>query len=255
MKFAIITFLHTDSDTLLYNTIKNTLNSDVEYIRHTQTCLKEYDVILIPGSSTGDTLQTHGQNIASNIIQAIKDAAWQGKPIIGIGDGFQVLIDAGLLSGALCIEDDPWHISRPTSIKVENNLTMFTKGYRKGAEIDISTASGRYYHADAYTLKTLMGLRQVVFTFQNTTAGSTENIAGIVNKGGNVLGMLPQPGENTDFLASEDGIRMLKSVKKSVCKSKSKAKRKDNKEDSARNGCIGGIVEFIVEVVLEAIFS
>ena len=255
MKLAIITFPNTGSDTLLCNTIKNTLNSEVEYVRHTRTSLTDYDAILIPGDSPGDSPQTHAQNITSIVITAIKEAAQDNKPIIGIGYGFQILMDIGLLRGRLHCEDDPWRINRLTSLRVENNSTIFTQLFRKRDNIDISTENGHYYHADAATLERLALRGEIVFTFQDRPEGTAESVAGIVGATGNVLGMLPQPAGSTDFLVNGEGFKILLAVKKSVNKAKRMAMRETRKGRRAGRGCLGGVIEVVVDVVLEIIFS
>ena len=255
MKLALILFPNTSSDTLPFANLKNALNCEVGYVRQSQPSLEGFDAVLIPGDSAGDNTQT--QNIPSNIISAIKDAAADEKPIIGVGSGFQFLIDIGLLPGQLHSEADIWHISRHTSLRVENKSTIFTNRFRNGDEIDISTIGGRYYQADIATLDRLKLLDQIVFTFQDRPEGSAESIAGVINSAGNVLGMLPQPTGSMDFLVSAEGIRMFKSVKRSVYKAKRRAKREynnANRDENARNGCIGGIIE-AVGAILEAIFS
>ena len=144
-------------------------------------------------------------------------AADEGKPVLGVCNGFQILLEAGLLPGAMRRNESLHFICRNSQLKVENNETMFTNQYNENEVITVPIAHGEgNYYCDDATLKQLQDNNQIVFTYAGTNPnGSLENIAGITNKQGNVLGMMPHPERAVDeLLSSADGLKLFKSIVK-----------------------------------------
>ncbi|AYC30312.1 phosphoribosylformylglycinamidine synthase subunit PurQ [Paenisporosarcina cavernae] len=218
MKFAVIVFPGSNCDIDMYHVIKDELGEDVEYVWHQEADLQAFDGILIPGGfSYGDYLRCGAIAQFSTIMTAIQEAAAAGKPILGVCNGFQILTEAGLLPGALLRNQNLKFMCRTVRLKVENNDTMFTTSYEQGEEIHIPIAHGEgNYICDDKTLQSLKDNRQIVFTYASENPnGSIENIAGVVNEAGNVLGMMPHPERAVhELLGGADGLRLFQSIVK-----------------------------------------
>jgi phosphoribosylformylglycinamidine synthase subunit PurQ / glutaminase len=153
------------------------------------------DFIALPGGfSYGDYLRSGAMAARSPIMQAVVAAADRGVPVLGICNGFQVLTESGLLPGALMRNAGIRFICREVALKVENSQSLFTAGYSTGQEILIPVAhhDGNYF-ADDETLDRLEGEGRVAFRYAEHVNGSARDIAGVLNKAGNVLGMMPHP--------------------------------------------------------------
>ncbi|MDP4086046.1 MAG: phosphoribosylformylglycinamidine synthase subunit PurQ [Bacillota bacterium] len=217
MKFAVIVFPGSNCDIDMYHAIKDELGEQVEYVWHDTESLEEFDGILLPGGfSYGDYLRTGAIARFSNVMKAVVKAAEEGKPILGVCNGFQILLEAGLLPGAMRRNESLSFICKPVKLVVENNQTMFTGEYDNGQTITIPIAHGEgNYYCDEETLKSLKMNHQIVFSYQENPNGSLENIAGIVNEKGNVLGMMPHPERAVDhLLGTSDGLKMFQSIVK-----------------------------------------
>ncbi|WP_318506044.1 phosphoribosylformylglycinamidine synthase subunit PurQ [Bacillus sp. T3] len=217
MKFAVIVFPGSNCDVDMFSAIKDELGSDVEYVWHAEKDLDRFDAILLPGGfSYGDYLRCGAIARFSNIMNEIKKAAEAGKPVLGVCNGFQILLEAGLLPGALRRNESLKFICRPVQLKVENNATLFTNDYAAGELISIPVAHGEgNYYCDEATLKQMQENKQIVFTYVDNPNGSLENIAGIINERGNVLGMMPHPERAVDeLLGGADGLKLFKSIVK-----------------------------------------
>ncbi|WP_071396360.1 phosphoribosylformylglycinamidine synthase subunit PurQ [Bacillus tuaregi] len=218
MKFAVIVFPGSNCDIDMFHAIKDELGEEVEYVWHTEESLDQYDGILLPGGfSYGDYLRTGAIARFSNVMKEVKKAAEAGKPILGVCNGFQILLEAGLLPGAMKRNESLKFICRPVKLKVENNETMFTNVYEQDEVITIPIAHGEgNYYCDEETLATLKHNNQIVFTYEGTNPnGSLENIAGIMNEKGNVLGMMPHPERAVDeLLGGADGLKLFQSIVK-----------------------------------------
>ena len=218
MKFAVIVFPGSNCDVDMYHAIKDELGEEVEYVWHTETDLSQFDGILLPGGfSYGDYLRCGAIARFSNVMEHVVKAADEGKPVLGVCNGFQILLEAGLLPGAMRRNESLHFICRNTQLKVENNVTMFTNQYNENEVITVPIAHGEgNYYCDDATLKQLQDNNQIVFTYAGTNPnGSLENIAGITNKQGNVLGMMPHPERAVDeLLSSADGLKLFKSIVK-----------------------------------------
>ncbi|MGE7024222.1 phosphoribosylformylglycinamidine synthase subunit PurQ [Solibacillus cecembensis] len=218
MKFAVIVFPGSNCDIDMYHAIKDELGEEVEYVWHTETDLSQFDGVLIPGGfSYGDYLRCGAMANQSNIMAEVKKAAAAGKPVLGVCNGFQILTEAGLLPGALLRNRDLKFMCRTVQLKVENNNTLFTNHYEAGQVINIPIAHGEgNYYCDEETLAKLQANNQIVFTYSGDNPnGSLEDIAGIVNEQGNVLGMMPHPERAVDELVGgADGLELFKSIVK-----------------------------------------
>ena len=218
MKFAVIVFPGSNCDVDMYHAIKDELGEEVEYVWHTETDLSAYDGILLPGGfSYGDYLRTGAIARFSNVMEQVIKAANAGKPVLGVCNGFQILLEAGLLPGAMRRNESLHFICRNVPLKVENNNTMFTNLYEDKEVITVPIAHGEgNYYCDEETLQKLKENNQIVFTYEGTNPnGSLADIAGITNERGNVLGMMPHPERAIDaLLGSADGLKLFKSIVK-----------------------------------------
>jgi phosphoribosylformylglycinamidine synthase subunit PurQ / glutaminase len=217
VKFAVIVFPGSNCDIDMYHAIKDELGEQVEYVWHDSESLAEFDGILLPGGfSYGDYLRTGAIARFSNVMNEVIKAAEAGKPVLGVCNGFQILLEAGLLPGAMKRNESLHFICRPVELKVENNKTMFTGEYNEGEIITIPVAHGEgNYYCDEGTFQKLKENNQIVFTYENNPNGSLENIAGIVNEKGNVLGMMPHPERAVDeLLGGADGLKLFRSIVK-----------------------------------------
>ncbi|MDQ0156894.1 phosphoribosylformylglycinamidine synthase subunit PurQ [Robertmurraya andreesenii] len=217
MKFAVIVFPGSNCDVDMYHAIKDELGEEVEYVWHDAESLDEFDGILLPGGfSYGDYLRTGAIARFSRVMQEVVKAAQAGKPVLGVCNGFQILLESGLLPGAMRRNESLKFICRPTKLKVENNQTMFTSLYEEGELVTIPIAHGEgNYYCDEETLQKLIENKQIVFTYENNPNGSLANIAGIINEQGNVLGMMPHPERAVDeLLGGADGLKLFKAIVK-----------------------------------------
>lgn len=215
MRFAVIVFPGSNGDIDMYHAIRDELAEpggpapDVEYVQHDQESLDGFDVILVPGgSSYGDYLRGGAIASRSNIISALRKADAEGKPILGVSNGFQILTEAGILPGALIRNKGIKHICKTVKLEVVDNDTVFTSLYQPGETIDIpiSHSEGNFYCDDVSKINT-------VFKYTDNPNGSMSDIAGITNSAGNVLGMMPHPERAVSaLLGSDDGLRLFKSI-------------------------------------------
>jgi len=191
---------------------------------HNEHDLKGCDAIILPGGfSYGDYLRCGSIARFSPIMREVIDFAGQGRPVLGICNGFQVLVESGLLEGALIRNAGRKFICRQSTISVVNNSTIFTDRYEKGEVLRVPVAHGEgNYYASVETIDSLESNGQVVFRYTDADGNATEeanfngslnNIAGITNKQGNVLGLMPHPERaSEELLGSGDGRRVFESL-------------------------------------------
>lgn len=191
---------------------------------HNEHDLKGCDAIILPGGfSYGDYLRCGSIARFSPIMREVIEFAHKGRPVLGICNGFQVLVESGLLEGALIRNAGRKFICRQATISVANNATIFTDRYEKGEVLRISVAHGEgNYYASAETIESLEANGQVAFRYTDAEGnatkeanfnGSLNNIAGITNKEGNVLGLMPHPERASEtLLGSGDGRRVFESL-------------------------------------------
>jgi phosphoribosylformylglycinamidine synthase subunit PurQ / glutaminase len=217
MKFAVIVFPGSNCDIDCYKAVEDTIGQSVDYVWHTATDLSAYDAILVPGGfSYGDYLRCGAIAQFAPVMDEIKKAAEAGKYVLGICNGFQILTEAGLLPGALIRNNGMKFRCHQALLEVVNNNTAFTSQYTQGELINIPIAHGEgNYFCDEETLAQLKANNQIVFRYEAgaNPNGSVEDIAGISNERGNVVGMMPHPERAIDqLLGSEDGKRMFTSI-------------------------------------------
>ncbi|MFK4998490.1 phosphoribosylformylglycinamidine synthase subunit PurQ [Bacillus sp. N9] len=216
MKFAVIVFPGTSCEVDTYNAIVDQLGEEAELVRHDQNNLDRFDAVVLPGgTSYGDAVRPGAIARMQPIMKAVEKAAAAGKPVLGIGNGFQVLTEAGLLPGVLLQNQRLKFICKSVQLKVENNNTMFSSSFENGEQISIpiAHAKGNYFVEEA-TLAELKANNQITFTYKmENPNGSVENIAGVTNKQGNVLGLMPHPERAVDqIFGSKDGLRIFQSI-------------------------------------------
>jgi phosphoribosylformylglycinamidine synthase subunit PurQ / glutaminase len=217
VKFAVIVFPGSNCDIDMFHAIKDELGEEAEYVWHDETDLSRFDGILLPGGfSYGDYLRSGAIARFANVMKEVVKAAEEGKPVLGVCNGFQILLEAGLLPGAMKRNENLKFMCRPTNLIVQNEKTMFTSAYEKEQVISVPIAHGEgNYYCDELTFERLRENNQIVFTYENNPNGSLEDIAGIVNERGNVLGMMPHPERAVDaLLGSADGLNLFKSIVK-----------------------------------------
>jgi phosphoribosylformylglycinamidine synthase len=217
MKFGIIVFPGSNCDRDVAAVTQGLLDAPTRMVWHQETDLSDLDIIVIPGGfSYGDYLRCGAIARFSPVIKSIVEHAKQGKYVLGICNGFQVLTEVGLLPGALIRNRDLHFICDRVSVRVERTDLPWTQNYTSGQVITLPIAhgEGRYY-ADADTIQSLEDNGQVLFRYcsaageineESNPNGSLDNIAGIVNQQGNVLGMMPHPERASDpILKATDG--------------------------------------------------
>ncbi|EPE62091.1 phosphoribosylformylglycinamidine synthase I [Exiguobacterium sp. S17] len=217
MRFAVIVFPGSNCDLDMYHAVKDVLGEEAEYVFHTETSLVGFDGVLLPGGfSYGDYLRCGAIAQFSPIMSEVKRFAEEGRPVLGVCNGFQVLVEAGLLPGVLMRNRDLKFMCKTVELKVETNETMFTSDYAAGETIRVPIAHGEgNYYCDEETLETLRTNGQIAFTYTDNPNGSAANIAGITNAQGNVLGMMPHPERAVEvMLGGEDGKRLFTSIVK-----------------------------------------
>lgn len=224
MRFGITVFPGTWSDQDCHHALGTVLGQDASLVWHKETDLSRFDCIVLPGGfSYGDYLRTGAIARFSPVMRAVEQFAAEGKLVIGICNGFQILCEAGLLPGVLTRNDHLQFRCQWTHLRTENVSTPFSNACKPGQvlRIPISHGEGRY-HADPETLADLNRNGQVVFRYCSPAGeitpeanpnGSLENIAGICNKARNVLGMMPHPERCCEeILGGTDGRFVFESI-------------------------------------------
>lgn len=224
MKFGVVIFPGSNCDEDVYHVVKEVIQQPVEYIWHQETSVDGFDCIVLPGGfSYGDYLRTGAIARFSPVMAAVEAFAQRGGLVLGICNGFQILLEAGLLPGAMQVNDCLQFRCQPTYLLVENSATPFSCDFRPGQVISMPIAhwQGSYF-ADAATLAELESHRQVVFRYcgpdgqrrpEANPNGSLNDIAGIVNREGNVLGLMPHPERRSErVLGGTDGALLFSSI-------------------------------------------
>ena len=219
MTFAIIVFPGSNCDHDSFYVLNDLLNIKSEYVWHKETSLNKFDAILIPGGfSYGDYLRTGAIARFSPVMNEVIKGAKSGKPIFGICNGFQILIEAGLLPGALIINKKVKFLSQDVTIEVSTNDSIFTKKLLENQKLKMPIAHKQgNFIADQKTLEQLQDEDRIAFryvkNYKGNPNGSIDRVAGILNSGRNVLGMMPHPERASEsILGSDDGINIFKSM-------------------------------------------
>ena len=224
MKFAIVVFPGSNCDQDCYHIARNLLGCEAEYVWHRDKNLKEADVVVLPGGfAYGDYLRAGALARFSPVMESVAAFARKGGAVLGICNGFQVLLEAGLLPGAVRVNRDLRYVCRDVFLRVENTDTPFTRLYEKASVVrmPIGHMEGNYT-APADVLDALDREGQVVFRYCDAAGnvtdssnpnGAERNIAGIRNREGNVVGLMPHPDRCSEaLLGNEQGRKMFESV-------------------------------------------
>ena len=223
MKFGILVFPGTWSDRDCGHALE-TLGQEIEYVWHADTDVDRFDALVVPGGfSYGDYLRAGAIARFSPVMESVSKFAVDGRGVIGICNGFQILCEAGLLPGALMRNNHLEFRCEWTDLRVENDRTMFSHTARSGDLLRVPISHGEgSYQADEDTISELEANKRVVFRYSGPAGevtpkwnpnGSVNNIAGIINETGNVLGMMPHPERACDpLIGGEDGAAIFRAM-------------------------------------------
>ena len=224
MKFAVVVFPGSNCDDDSYHAAKHVLGQEAEFIWHKETSLKGADVVILPGGfAHGDYLRTGAIARFSPIMGAVAEFAKRGGPVLGICNGFQILLEAGFLPGAMLRNRDLKFHCEHVIVRVEQTETPFTLRAAKGQRLRIPIAHGEgNYYAPADVVQQLESSGRVVFRYCDERGDVTERanpngavngIAGICNDAGNVVGLMPHPERACEgALGSADGLILFESA-------------------------------------------
>ena len=226
MKFGIVVFPGTWSDGDCYHVTKSVLGQDSRYIWHTDTDLSDLDCVVLPGGfSYGDYLRTGSIARFSPVMNELQRFIDEGRLVIGICNGFQILCESGMLPGALIRNNCVQFRCEWVNLRVEDSTNSFASQCETGQvlKVPISHGEGNYY-AGQETINSILDDNQIVFrycdefgevTAESNPNGSLNNIAGIINKNRNVLGMMPHPERCCEAeLGGKDGLYIFESIMK-----------------------------------------
>ena len=229
MLFAIVVFPGSNCDHDVYHVAKHVLGRAARFIWHKDRDLRGADVVVLPGGfSYGDYLRTGAIARFSPVMEEVKKFAARGGHVLGICNGFQILLEAGMLPGAMRRNDSLKYVCRDVQVKVESAMTPWTRKYARGENLRIPIGHGDgNYFIDEEGLARLEGEGQVAFRYVDKASGrgtpganpngSLNDIAGITNARGNVLGMMPHPERlSENVLGGEDGKRLFESIIEAV---------------------------------------
>jgi len=228
MRFAVVVFPGSNCDHDAYYAVSHVLGQRAEFVWHKDTDLKGADAVILPGGfAHGDYLRTGAMARFSPIMREVQSFAARGGPVLGICNGFQVLLEAGLLPGAMLRNRDLKFLCQHVYVRVEQTDTPFTSACRRGQVLRIPIAHGEgNYFAEPEVVARLEANRQVVFrytsadgvvTSESNPNGSTAAIAGLCNERRNVVGLMPHPERACESsLGSADGLVILESAVQSL---------------------------------------
>ena len=219
MKFAVVVFPGSNCDHDAHYVAQDVLGQQAELIWHKDESLKGADVVILPGGfAHGDYLRTGAIARFSPIMKEVQRFAAAGGPVLGICNGFQVLLEAGLLPGAMLRNRSLQYQCEYLDVKIEQTDTPFTAAAAVGQIMRIPIAHGEgNYYAEPDAVARLEKNRQVIFRYVQNPNGSVNGIAGICNEGRNVVGLMPHPERACELtMGSADGLVMFESVLKSV---------------------------------------
>ncbi|MEX0639445.1 MAG: phosphoribosylformylglycinamidine synthase subunit PurQ [Nitrosopumilaceae archaeon] len=200
MKVGVVVFPGSNCDRDIYHVLSDVFKIDTQFFWHEKKLPKNLDAIILPGGfSYGDRLRAGAIAAHSPVISDLKKFASHGMPILGVCNGFQILVEAELLPGVLLKNNSLNFMCKWINLIVENNSTPFTNKLKMHQKIPIPIANGEgRYYADGKTINVLKKNHQIVFRYADVVNGSTLRIAGICNKEGNVVGMMPHPERATE---------------------------------------------------------
>jgi phosphoribosylformylglycinamidine synthase len=228
MKFGIVVFPGSNCDHDAYHAAKHVLGQDAEFVWHKDTDLKSADVVVLPGGfSYGDYLRTGAIARFSPIMNAVRAFAERGGPVLGVCNGFQILLEAGLIPGAMLRNRSVKFQCEQVHVRVDQADTPFTAACRPGQVLQMPIAHGEgNYFAPPDVIARLEANGQVVFRYTNAAGevtdeanpnGSAAAIAGLCNERRNVVGLMPHPERACESaLGSADGLRVFESAVESL---------------------------------------
>ena len=228
MKFAVVVFPGSNCDHDAYYAVKHVLGHDAAFVWHKDTTLGGADVVVLPGGfAHGDYLRTGAIARFSPVMAEVKKFADAGGPVLGICNGFQVLLEAGLLPGAMLRNRSVKFQCEHVFVRVDQTDTPFTAACRKGQILRIPIAHGEgNYYAEPETIERLERNRQVIFRYTTANGevtdpanpnGSVNHIAGLCNESRNVVGLMPHPERACELaVGSADGLLLFESVLKTM---------------------------------------
>ncbi|MFQ3853618.1 phosphoribosylformylglycinamidine synthase I [Staphylococcus parequorum] len=214
MKFAVLKFPGSNCDRDMYNAaVKSGVQA--EFVDYRNTSLEGFDGVLIPGGfSFGDYLRSGAMASVAPITEEVKRFANEGKPVLGVCNGFQILTEIGLLPGALLHNDSHLFVSRNETLKVVNNKTMYTNLYEANEEVIYPVAHGEgHYYCTPEMYEALETNNQIILKYLDNPNGSYNDIAGIINEKGNVCGMMPHPERAIEsILGTDSGVKLFEAM-------------------------------------------
>lgn len=223
-KIGVIVFPGSNCDHDAYHAMKHVMNADTTFLWHKDKEIGDLDLVIVPGGfSYGDYLRSGAIARFSPIMEAVQDYVKKGFPVLGICNGFQILLEAGLLPGAMLHNEKLRFVCKNVNIRVESNRSIFTSGMKEGTVLNVPVSHGEgNYFIDDEGLSELKEHEQIAFRYCDANGnvtqeanfnGSVDSIAGITNKQGNVLGMMPHPERAMEpLLGSSDGKPFFESI-------------------------------------------
>jgi phosphoribosylformylglycinamidine synthase I len=215
MKFGVVVFPGSNCDHDAYHAVGDILGQEAVFLWHKARDLQGCEVIILPGGfSYGDYLRCGALARFSPVMEEVVRFAGNGGKVLGICNGFQILTEAGLLPGALLQNASRKFVCRMVNLVVENDRTPFSRAMHRGQRlrIPVAHADGNYF-IDDEGLRRLEGEGRIVFRYLDNPNGARANIAGVMNEGGNVLGLMPHPERASEpLLGSEDGRLIFESL-------------------------------------------
>lgn len=209
-KVGVVVFPGSNCDQDVYHVLKNVLKIDVEYVWHTKETVEKFDAVILPGGfAYGDRLRAGIIAAHSPIVKEIKKLAERDLPVLGICNGFQILVESGLLPGALLMNNSLQFVCKWTKLEVINDSTPFTNLFDPGDTINIPVAHGEgRYTISKRSYKTLQKSNQIIFKYRDENPnGSIDHVAGVSNKVGNVVGIMPHPERASEDLLMPFGLK------------------------------------------------
>lgn len=215
MRFGVVVFPGSNCDHDAFYAVTQNLGHEARVIWHDASTLGDVDAVILPGGfSYGDYLRCGAIARFSPVMAAVKSFAADGGFVMGICNGFQILVESGLLPGALLRNHNLHFVCKPVHLRVETVNSPFTQALQTGQILTVPIAHGEgNYFADERTLDELEAEDRILFRYVDNPNGSARNIAGIMNRERNVLGMMPHPERAADpLMGSTDGLRIFESV-------------------------------------------
>src|SRR5712691_886770 len=219
MRFGVVVFPGSNCDHDAWYALSYNLGQHADFIWHDSTSLGNVDAVILPGGfSYGDYLRCGAIAKFSPVMAAVRKFASDGGLVLGICNGFQILVESGLLPGALLRNSSLRFVSRPVTLRVETANTPFTSSATRGQLIHAPVAHGEgCYFAEARTLDMLEAEDRIVFRYLDNPNGALRDIAGICNEGRNVMGLMPHPERASDpLMGSAEGLVVFESMVQSL---------------------------------------